>query len=453
MTENTEDKGQPSFVWLVCLIATLGGLLFGYDTAVISGVIGYLTTHFELNAIQMGWAVACTLIGCILGASTAGMLSDRFGRKRILIVSAVLFVASAVWSALPRNLAEFVVARMMGGFGVGMASMLSPLYISEIAPARIRGRLVSLNQLAIVGGMLVVYFVNARIAHIGDEAWKVAYSWRWMLLSETVPAGLFWFLLYFVPESPRWLAQRGMTDKARAILTKVDGPSHADSELQEICDAVSSEEGSFRELFSPGVRVALLIGVVLAILQQVTGIQVVLYYTPEIFKQAGLQSTQAINDTVIVGAVNVLFTVVAIWVVDRVGRKPLLLIASTGMGLSLAVLGWAFHTGRTAGPWVLLSVLAYVASFAVAMGPVVWVVLSEIFPTRIRGRAMSVATAVLWVSCFLMSQFFPALLERFHGDVFFIYAFMCVVSFLFVRFFVPETKMKTLEEIQALWTR
>jgi sugar porter (SP) family MFS transporter len=439
------------FIILVSLVATLGGLLFGYDTAVISGVIGYLTKHFELSTMQQGWAVACTLIGCIAGAGIAGISSDRFGRKKMLILSAVLFSVSAFWSALPRTLHEFVIARMIGGLGVGMASMLSPLYISEVAPAQIRGRMVSLNQFAIIFGMLVVYFVNARLTSLGEETWKIAYSWRWMLASEMVPAGLFFILLFLVPESPRWLVKEGYDAKAIDILTRIGGRDHADLEMAEIRKALSMEQGSFLEIFQPGIRTAMLIGIALAILQQVTGIQVVLYYTPEIFKQAGLQSSQAINDTVIVGVINLLFTIIAIKIVDKVGRKPLLLIASVGMGVSLTALGAAFHFNKTEGSWVLLSVLAYVASFAVAMGPVVWVVLSEIFPTKIRGRAMSVATAVLWISCFLMSYFFPKLQEMFHGDIFFVYAFMCLVSFIFILFYVPETKQKSLEEIEYMW--
>ncbi len=401
--------------------------------------------------MQQGWAVACTLIGCVLGAGSAGILSDRYGRRRILILSAILFMSSAIWSAIPRTLTEFVLARMIGGFGVGMASMLSPLYISEIAPSRIRGRLVSMNQLAIIIGMLVVYFVNAKIAGIGTEEWKTAYAWRWMLASEVIPAALFWGLLFFVPESPRWLTKQSRDAEALSILTRIDGRKHAETEFRAIKEAIAHEGGSILEMLKPGMRVALLIGIVLAILQQVTGIQVVLYYTPEIFKQAGIQSTQALNHTIIVGAVNLLFTLVAIWIVDKAGRKPLLLIASAGMCISLTALGWAFHY-ENVGPWVLFSVLAYVAFFAVAMGPVVWVVLSEIFPTRIRGRAMSVATVALWISCFLMSQFFPSLLEKFRGDVFFLYAFMCVVSCVFVIFCIPETKQKTLEEIEYMWT-
>jgi sugar porter (SP) family MFS transporter len=314
---------------------------------------------------------------------------------------------------------------------------------------------VSLNQFAIVSGMLLVYFVNACVASAGDsiggEAWNVAYGWRWMFGSATLPSLLFFVLLFFVPESPRWLLKQGRRDEALHVLTSVGGPDHARQEAADIEEAIKHEDPSIALLFKPGMRLALIIGIVLAVLQQVTGINAVLYYAPEIFKSAGLGATQAIAQTVIVGIVNLTFTIVAVLVVDRLGRKPLLVAGSACMGVSLLMLGGAFALGRLQGPWVLLFVLAYVASFAVAMGPVVWVVLAEIFPTRIRGTAMSIATVCLWVACFLVSQLFPWMLERFAGKSFFLYAVMCVVAILFVAVVVPETKGKTLEEIERRW--
>ncbi len=449
------NRGGTRYVVLATFVATLGGLLFGYDTAVISGAIGFLKTRFELDAHLEGWAASSALVGCIIGASFAGVASDRIGRKRMLLLSAVLFTVSAIGSALPRDLTEFSIARIVGGIGVGAASMLSPLYISEIAPARIRGRLVSLNQFAIVFGMLLVYFVNAYIAQAGDsiggETWNVTYGWRWMFGSETLPAIIFFVLLFGVPESPRWLLKQGRREQALGILTSLGGAEHAQREMTEIEDAIQHEGPSLGLLLKPGMRVALVIGVALAILQQVTGINVVLYFAPEIFKSAGLDAAHAISQTVIVGIVNLVFTIVAVLVVDRIGRKPLLLAASACMGISLFLLGGAFVLGRLQGPWVLLFVLTYVASFAVAMGPVVWVVMAEIFPTRIRGTAMSIATVCLWVACFAVSQSFPWMLERFAGKSFFLYAAMCVVAFVFVALIVPETKGKTLEEIERRW--
>lgn len=460
MCEENREKGvapgcNAGYVVLLSAVAALGGLLFGYDTAVISGAIGYLSEHFGLGDHMKGWAASSALVGCIVGAAFAGVLSDWLGRKKLLLLSAVLFAMSAVASAVPQTVSQFVLARILGGLGVGAASMLSPLYIAEVSPANIRGRMVSLNQLAIVGGMLVVYFVNALIARygygLGGEPWNVAWGWRWMFGSETLPALLFFGLLFLVPESPRWLIKNGRNDAAQAILARVGGSVHADREVREIADAIAHEDRSLLQLFRPGLRIAIGIGITLAVLQQVTGINVVLYYAPEIFKSVGRTANIAIYETVVVGIVNVSFTLVAIWVVDRVGRKPLLLAASAGMGTALFALGAAFHLEKFEGLWVLFFVLAYVASFAVAMGPVVWVVLSEIFPTRVRGTAMSVATVCLWIACYAVSQTFPWLLANLKGNSFFLYGTMCIVSFLFVLLWVPETKEKTLEEIERRW--
>lgn len=447
------DRGHTG-VWYVVLIssvAALGGLLFGYDTAVISGAIGYVQQRFELNIDQKSWAAACALVGCIVGAALAGQLADRFGRKKVLLLSAVLFTVSAWYSAVANDLTQLVWARILGGLAIGMASMMSPLYIAEVSPPSIRGRLVSLNQFAIIFGMLAVYFVNAWVASWGDEAWNIAKGWRWMFGSEVIPAVLFAVLLFMVPESPRWLAKQGRDTEARTVLSKVGGAEHAAAEMEEIRAALLEEEGTLRQLFFPGIRKALLVGIGLAILQQITGINIVLYFAPEIFKKTGVLSAQAISDTVFVGIVNLVFTVVAVWVVDKIGRKPLLMIASAGMGISLFLLGRAFVLKQFTGPWILVFVLLYVASFAVAMGPVVWVVMSEIFPTKIRGRAMSIATVCLWIACFLVSRYFLPLLERLDGYTFFIYGGMCVVSFVFVGLVVPETKGKSLEEIERSW--
>ena len=453
MSISAQDRGgSVAYVYVLASVAALGGLLFGYDTAVISGAVGYLTEHFALSAGWKGWAVSCALVGCVFGAAGAGVLSDWLGRKRVLMIAAVLFTISAIGASLPRDLWEFVIARLLGGFAIGAASMLSPLYIAEVAPARIRGRLVSLNQLAIVGGMVVVYFVNSCIAQMGDDVWNQTVGWRWMFGFGALPAVVFQALLFLVPESPRWLTKQGRQDEAMAILARVSGPDQARLQMDEIHSTLATESGSIGQLFQPGIRVALTIAVVLAVLQQITGINVVLYYAPEIFKTAGLKATQAIGDTVIVGIVNAAFTLVAIWVVDRLGRKPLLLIGSVGMGLSLALLGRAFYRENFEGPWVLVFTLAYVASFAMALGPVVWVVMAEIFPTAIRGRAMSIATVCLWIACYLVSQTFPWMLEQLGGALtFWFYAAVCAVALVFVAACVPETKGKTLEEIERGW--
>ncbi len=449
------QRGSVAYVSLLTSIAALGGLLFGYDTAVIAGAIDFLEVRFSLDPVLKGWAVSNVLVGCMLGAATAGAMSDRFGRKRVLLLAAVLFTVSAIGTAIPRTFTEFVLARFLGGLGVGMASMLSPLYIAEVAPASIRGRLVSMNQIAIIGGMVVVSVVNWLIASPTDPAWNIATGWRWMFGSEVLPAGLFFGLLLLVPESPRWLVKQGRDAEALAILSRVGGASQAQVQMQEIRETLALETGSFRELFRPGVRVALAVAVVLAVLQQVTGINAVLYYAPGIFKSSGVEvtATQALLQTVGLQVVNLGFTLVAIWLVDRAGRKPLLLATSAAMGVSLLALGWAFQL-KLPALWVFVFTLAYVASFAVAMGPVVWVVLSEIFPTRIRGRAMSVATVCLWVACFAVSQTVPWMFDRFgQAATFWTYGVMCAVSLGFVALCVPETKGKTLEEIERTWLR
>ncbi len=452
-----EGKGSIVYVMLVCMVAALGGLLFGYDTGVINGAIGPLKAHFTLDANWEGWATGCALVGCAIGAAIAGVLSDWLGRKKVLILSAILFLISAVGTALPKNITIFIIYRIIGGLGVGAASMSSPMYIAEISPAKIRGRMVSVNQFAIVTGFLVVYFVNYFIALQGDQSWNEQSGWRWMFGSEALPALLLLVLLFFVPESPRWLTKQNRSDEALEILTRVDGAEYAKTELLEIKDAIAHESGSLKQLLQPGMKIVLVIGIVLAVLQQVTGINVFLYFGTEIFKKMGSETNAALLQTVVVGAVNLTFTIVAIWTVDRLGRKPLMMIGSAGMGLSLLAMGLASYFGRTE-LWLLLFILGYIACFALSVGPVTWVILSEIFPTRIRGRAMAIATVCLWVANYLVSQTFPMmdennwLLEKFHHALpFWLYGIFCVVLVTFVRRFVPETKGKTLEEIEKHW--
>ncbi|MHC4425136.1 MAG: sugar porter family MFS transporter [Planctomycetota bacterium] len=455
----SEEKGSIMYVMLVCLVAALGGLLFGYDTGVINGAIGPLKENFALDASMEGWATGCALVGCAIGAAIAGVLSDWLGRKKVLIASAILFFVSAVGTALPRDIATFILFRIIGGVGVGAASMSSPMYIAEISPARIRGRMVSVNQFAIVTGFLVVYFVNYFIALQGDSTWNQQLGWRWMFGSEALPALLLLVLLFFVPESPRWLTKQNRSDEALEILTRVDGVEFAKTELLEIKDALAHESGSLKQLFQPGMKIVLVIGIVLAVLQQVTGINVFLYFGTEIFKKMGSETNAALLQTVIVGVVNLSFTVIAIWMVDRLGRKPLMVIGSAGMGISLLAMGLAAYCQKTE-LWVLLFILGYIACFALSVGPVTWVILSEIFPTRIRGRAMAIATVCLWVANYVISQTFPMmdgnqwLLDKFHRAFpFWLYGAFCVVLLVFVWRFLPETKGKTLEEIEKHWMR
>ncbi|MBN1420701.1 MAG: sugar porter family MFS transporter [Planctomycetes bacterium] len=471
----TAAAGSVAYLVVTCFVATLGGLLFGYDTAVINGANDFLVTRFALDPIQEGWATSCALVGCIAGAASVGFLSDLLGRKKVLLVSAILFIISAIGTALPETFSAFVIFRFLGGIGVGAASMTSPMYIAEISPARIRGRMVSLNQLAIVFGMLVVYFVNYFISlrgtnvhfvtgcisfPIGNDLWNVETGWRWMFGSETLPALLLLLLLLFVPESPRFLAKKRRRDEALRILARVNGAEGGARELAAIEKSIARETGTLRELLLPGMRLALLIGIALAVFQQVTGINVFLYYGAVIFKQiAGSETSAAMLQAVLVGAVNMAFTVIAIWTVDKIGRKPLMAIGFIGMGVSLFGLGTAAYVQQT-DVWILAFMLGYIACFALSVGPVTWVILSEIFPTAIRGRAMAIATLCLWAANYLVSQTFPMmdksqwLLERFnHAFPFWLYGILSVAALVFLAIFVPETKGKSLEEIERTWHR
>ena len=451
------EKTNMAFVARVCLVAALGGLLFGYDTAVIAGAIGFLQGHFQLDAAMKGWAASSALLGCVIGVSVAGITSDYAGRKKTLILSGILFLVSAIGTAVPISFATFVVFRIVGGIGVGVASMASPMYIAEISPARVRGRMVSVNQFAIVSGMVIVYFVNYFIAIGGDPTWNVTTGWRWMFASEIVPAVLFLLLLFSVPESPRWLVEQGQLEKSRSILIRIEGSGFAKRELNAINETVGKEAITHLSLFAPKIRRVLFLGITLAILQQVTGINVFLYYAPEILKQLGSNADVAMLETIVVGMFNLAFTLVAIWTVDRIGRKPLMIAGAFGMGICLAAMGMASQFQLVAG-WIVVFILGYISCFAVSVGPVTWVILSEMFPNNIRARAMSLATFALWASNFVVSQTFPMLDEnvwlvaRFnHGFTFYVYAVFCVVLVGVVWLAVPETKGRSLEEIEDHW--
>lgn len=448
-----QSKGNSFFVYQITLIAAVGGLLFGYDTAVIAGAIGFLQIKYDLSASMTGWVASCALVGCVVGALFAGSLSDRVGRKKVLILSALLFGVSSLGIAIPGTLNAFVLFRIIGGLGIGVASMLAPMYIAEIAPSEKRGKLVSINQLGIVSGILLIYFVNARIAGLHDQTWNIETGWRWMFGSGIFPSVLFLILLFFVPESPRWLAKQGRYEDALAILSKINGPQKAGYELAEITHGLDKEEKvAVTEIFRPGVRKALLIGVLLAMFSQVTGINAIMYYAPEIFKSTGQGSDSALLQTILVGIVNFLFTIVAILYVDKAGRKMLLLAGSGGMTICLALVGGTFYWGVAQGYLVLLAILAYIAFFAVSLGPLTFVVIAEIFPNRLRGIAMSLCVFALWIFVFVVSQCFPILLEKI-GNAFTFWLFMVLslCAFIFIRKFIPETKGKTLEEMEHFW--
>lgn len=452
-----QEAGKASataFLLKISAIAALGGLLFGYDTAVIAGAIGFLQVKFSLSAAMVGWAASSAIWGCVLGAMVAGYLSDRIGRKKTLLITAVLFAVSGIGSAVPSNLTEFILARFIGGVGVGAASMLSPLYISEVAPARIRGTLVSLYQLAIVIGINLVYFINMKIATLESEAWNVDMGWRYMLGSETIPAVLFLLFLFLVPESPRWLVKKGREREALITLERINGREKAAEVVREIKAALAHETGSIRELFKPGLRVAMIIGIVLALFSQITGINAIIYYAPEIFKSIGFATDSAFTQTVIIGVVNTLFTFVALWLIDKAGRKALLMWGVAGMVLFLMAIGICFYYNLTSGPWLLLFILGFIACFASSLGPIPWVIISEIFPTKTRGIAMSFCTVVLWIGVLLITQLTPMLLAGIGGAfTFWLFMVNAIILWLFTWKMIPETKQRTLEEIEQSWMK
>lgn len=436
------------YAYLIAAVAAISGLLFGFDTAVINGALIFLRQELALSTRGTEIATSSLLVGCAVGAAFAGWLTDRWGRKRILVVSALLFAASAVGAAVPRSLGEFVAARLAGGLAIGVASVLAPLYIAEISPRAIRGRLVSLNQMAIVTGILLAYFVNWLLSFAGPS------SWRWMFASAAIPSAVFFLALLFVPESPRFLVETGREGEALAVLERVGGSDAARLELAEIRDTIAEESGTLRELFEKRLRKPLGIAVFLAVFQQVTGINTVIYYGSLIFKEqvGGQSDSAAIGANVVIGAVNFLMTIVALWTIDRLGRRPLMLLASGGMAVSLLLLGVLFRVQPPPAVMVLAAILLYVASFGVGLGPGVWVVISELFPTRIRGRAMSIATVCLWLACILVAATFLSLVEAIGSTgAFWLYAAMSVLNFLFIWRVMPETKGRSLEEIERSW--
>jgi sugar porter (SP) family MFS transporter len=439
-------------------------LLFGYDTGVISGAIEPLTARFALGDVMKGWASGCVLIGCAAGVLLVGPLSDRYGRKPALLLSAAMFFASAIGTALPREIWVFIAFRFLGGVGIGIASISTPMYIAEITPAHIRGRMVAVNQIAVVVGLAATSVVNYFIAGAGDQTWLIASGWRWMFATGVVPAVVFALLLLPIPESPRWLIEKKRDGEAKAVLGKVGGPKFAEAVFTGVKAAVSREQGTWRSLLSPQLRRPMLLGIALAVLQQVTGINVFMYFGATIFRNmsastgvdAGLLQQAIINGSC------VLFTLVAIATVDRWGRRPLMLLGSIGMGASLLAMGamaQLMNDPRATSGWMLLFIILYIAAFGLSVGPVVWVILSEIFPTAVRGRALGLATFFLWAADYAVTQTFPIMdakgswfvREFNHAFPFYVYAAFCAVLALVVWRFVPETKGHTLEEIEEGW--
>ena len=439
------EQGSAVYVAIAALVAATSGLLFGFDIAVINGAIIFLRQQFQMSEVQTELAASSLLIGCIFGASTGGWLSDRFGRKRILMVTAVMFAVSAVWAALPHSITEFMMARFAGGLAIGVASVLAPLYIAEVAPARNRGLLVSLNQMAIVTGILLAYLINWGLALTGPN------GWRWMFASAAVPSTIFFIALFFVPESPRWLTEAGRETEALGILTRVNGATAGREVLNDIKTAIAEESGTIAELFRPGMRRVLGLAIALAVLQQITGINTVLFYGSVIFKEQvrGQSDSAAIGANVVIGLMNFAMTIVALWLIDRLGRRPLLMVSAGVMALCQFALGAAFLIQPPPVYLVLGIMLCCAGSFAVGLGPGTWVVLPEIFPNRVRGRAMSIATVALWVACFALTMTFLTLVKWLSpSGAFWVYGAMCVIETILVWRMLPETKGRTLEEIE-----
>jgi MFS transporter, SP family, arabinose:H+ symporter len=456
--DGVEIRGQDvvagkAYVWLVGFAAALGGFVFGYDTGIIGGAMSDLQTHFQMDADQLGFAVASVFMGCVLGAATGGFFSDWFGRRRVLIATAWMFFGSGVLSAIPQNLWQFNVARFICGVGIGISMPISGVYLAEIAPARMRGRVVSLNQLAITFGILLSYVVGWYFANMGDKAWQISTSWRWSFGSEALPALAFTVILWFVPESPRWLIQRGKTDRALAVLARVDGMEKATAEMGEIQRVIELEDVSFTQLLKPGLRIALIIGIMLSLFDQITGINIVIYYIQKILLELGFDKEMASQGMVLMGVSNFLTTILALALLDRVGRKPLMMLCPLGMCVCMLFIGFQFLYHILPPYVVLFAVMAYTFFYALGLGPGILLILSEIFPTHIRGKAASICTIFMWVSNYLISERFPALLEWSKSGSFWLLSCTSFAMFLFVWRMIPETKGKTLEEIESFWRR
>jgi SP family arabinose:H+ symporter-like MFS transporter len=432
-------------------VSTLGGLLFGYDNIVISGAIGYLSLLFHLDAAGVGWAAACALVGCIAGCAAAGAVADYLGKKKGLALCALCFALSSVGMLFAGNLHQFVFWRLIGGLGIGAASVISPNYIAEIAPTRIRGRCVTLYQLGIVVGILGAVFVNMLIQRMGDEAWNISTGWRWMFLAGVVPAILFGLMIIPAVESPRWLLKVGRRDEAIAVLAQINGDEAAPRETAEIENSLATEEGHLSELFTT-FRRPLLLGIMLAALQQVSGITPVFSFLPEIFRAAGTATSDAFSQSVMVSLVNLSFTLFALWLVDRAGRKTLILAGTAVQFVSFAFVGWFYHVHGSSLA-VLIFVMTFVAGHAFGNGVACWVIISEIYPTKVRGRGMSIATTALWVVGYLGNQLFPIMQQHLGSDgTFWVFSGGALLTVILVAWLVPETKGRSLEEITKLWT-
>jgi MFS transporter, SP family, arabinose:H+ symporter len=457
------EKINKVYLWFVCVVAALGGLLFGYDTAVISGTIGKLREQFELTATMEGMLVSSVLLGAIVGCIIAGYLSDKYGRKIMLIMAGLLFIVSSVGCSIVSEVISLIIYRIIGGVGVGIASVLSGTYISEISPPKIRGRMISLFQFAITIGIVVALFSNASILRYADSNigsassgivhWMLVQEpWRGMLAAELLPALLFTISLIFVPKSPRWLIKQGLLQKARKVMLKITDAKTTDLEIASINETLKIKPVAFIDLFRPGLRKAFFVALFLAVVSELSGITVIFYYGPDILERAGFRLSDALGGFVTVGIVNVVFTIFALWKLDSIGRRPLLFIGNSGAFLSLVALGFLFLTGNTEGVLPVAFICSFVGFFAFSMGPIKWVVMAEIFPTKIRGRAVAVVSLSVWVTDAILNLVFPMIRETLGiASIFFLFSLFLILQFFFIWKVMPETKGKSLEEIEKLW--
>ncbi|WP_208589536.1 sugar porter family MFS transporter [Gracilibacillus suaedae] len=444
-------------LWYVILIAAsagMAGLLYGFDTAVISGAIGYLQELYDLSPAMEGWVISCVMIGGVTGVALSGFLSDRWGRKKLLMVSAIFFIISALGSAFAIDVTTLVLARILGGLGIGFASALSVTYISECAPPAIRGRLGSLYQLFTIFGICATFYINYFVANSGTHEWGLELGWRWMLGYGTIPGIIFLFLLFFIPESPRFLIQKGKDDEAFHILKRINGQEVAKKEAKEIKASIEVEQSSsVKELVKPGLRMAMGVGIFLALFNQVIGMNAVTYYGPDIFRSVGFENNTEFLATSIIGSVQVVFTILAIFLIDKLGRKKLMAIGSSLMAIFMLLIGSVFYFEPASSGVILIILIAgFTASFCVSMGPIPWIMIPEIFPNHLRAKAVGIATIFLWGANWAIGQFTPVLINNMGSSfTFWMFAVINVICFIFVMTIVPETKNKTLEEIGQLW--
>jgi len=441
-------KKSSMYLYFICLIATMGGLMFGFDVAIISGAVPFIQPYFGWNELQLGWGVSSLLVGAIIGAFGSGVLSDIYGRKKVLIFVALFFAVSCTFTALASSSVIFISARLFGGLAVGAASVLSPMYVAEVAPSKNRGTLVAIYQLAIVLGILCSYTINYGLHNVDN-------NWRWMFATGIFPSVLFFIGLFFIPESPRWLYKAGRERDSLRVLTRIGGDSLAKAEILEIAESLKGNSSSvaISELFKPSTRKVMIVGFLLAVFVQISGINTIVDYAPKILLAAGVEINNALLQTSFVGIINFIFTFVAILFIDKVGRRLLYLIGSMGMVITLLMLAISFYL-RMEGIFTLICILAFIAFFASCIGPVFWTLVSEIFPNRMRGKALAFASFTQWIFNFFVVLLFPHFLASVGGAKTFLFlAFMSLLQWLFTYLYVPETKGKSLEEIEQIWNK